>query len=316
MSSLDDISTRGDGDNGDKIPSNKKECTEQKVDDSKNDNKLSNNSADVDLLSGALHHLRLLNLRSETTTNDNDGEDDKLFQDPPPKEDCPVCMQPMPFSNGVAGVETGYQACCGKLICRGCILAEKEEIQKGNLKPWCAFCRVPGHHSNEDLMRRFEKRMKLNDADAFYQLGCEYIVGNYGLPRDMNKALELCIRAAELGSSNAYSFLGRTYMIGEWVEKDLERGIHHMSVAAIKGNETARFNLGVLEEQNGNMDRAMKHYMIAASAGSDVSLKEVGDGYKRGHVTKDDYARTLRAHKKTQDEMKSEQRAKALLLDP
>ena len=26
--------------------------------------------------------------------------DDKLFQDPPPKEDCPICTLPMPFASG------------------------------------------------------------------------------------------------------------------------------------------------------------------------------------------------------------------------
>ena len=55
----------------------------------------------------------------------------------------------------------------------------------------------------------------------------------------------------------------------------------------------------------------MKHFMIAAKAGFDLSLKEVGEGYKRGHVTKDEYAQTLRAYKASQDEMKSEQRTKA-----
>ena len=37
------------------------------------------------------------------------------------------------------------------------------------------------------------------------------------------------------------------------------------------------------------MNQAMKHFMIAAKAGCDDSLKMVGLGYKRGHVTKDEY---------------------------
>ena len=55
----------------------------------------------------------------------------------------------------------------------------------------------------------------------------------------------------------------------------------------------------------------MKHFMIAARAGFDDSLKAVGLGYKRGDVSKDEYAQTLRAYKDSQDEMKSEQRTKA-----
>jgi len=53
----------------------------------------------------------------------------------------------------------------------------------------------------------------------------------------------------------------------------------------------------------------MKHFMIAARAGCDTSLKEVGEGYKVGHVTKDEYARTLRAYQETSIEMKSTQRS-------
>ena len=49
------------------------------------------------------------------------------------------------------------------------------------------------------------------------------------------------------------------------------------------------------------MDRAMKHFMIAAKIGCDASLEEVSERYKAGHVTKDEYASTLRAYKATQE---------------
>ena len=57
------------------------------------------------------------------------------------------------------------------------------------------------------------------------------------------------------------------------------------------------------------MDRATKHFMIAARSGYDASLKKVGEGYKAGHVIKEDYASTLRAYHSSLQEMKSEQRA-------
>ena len=52
----------------------------------------------------------------------------------------------------------------------------------------------------------------------------------------------------------------------------------------------------------------MKHWMIAARAGYEKALKKVGEGYKAGHVTKDEYATTLRAYQCSVDEMKSKQR--------
>ena len=45
--------------------------------------------------------------------------DVELFKRPPQKEDCPICMLPLP------SLSTGskYSSCCGKIICGGCVLA-------------------------------------------------------------------------------------------------------------------------------------------------------------------------------------------------
>jgi hypothetical protein len=68
-----------------------------------------------------------------------------------------------------------------------------------------------------------------------------------------------------------------------------------------------------MEAQHLRVGRAMEHFMIAAKSGLDDSLKSVGHGYKHKWVTKDEYASTLRlrAHQRSRDEMKSEQRTKA-----
>ena len=182
MSSLDDTPTCGDYKDGE-IPSNKKECTsyEQKAEDIKNDETSNNNSADVDL-SGALRHLHQLNLRSGT---DNDYEDDKLFADPPPREDCPICMLPMPHTSGVCGVDKTYMPCCGMTLCNGCSIAEDFEMKRGNIKPWCSLCRIPLHSSDEELIKRLKERMKLNDAKAFVMLSIQR--RGYGITRSITR---------------------------------------------------------------------------------------------------------------------------------
>ena len=113
-----------------------------------------------------------------------------------------------------------------------------------------------------------------------------------GLPQSNHKAVGPWKRGAELGSCKAHNKLSLMYMIGEGVEQDMEKSIHHLKIAAIGGHERARHYLGKIEGMNGNMDRAMKHFIIAAKSGFGDSLKEVGDGYKAGHVTKDEYAAT------------------------
>ena len=42
--------------------------------------------------------------------------DKALFKQPPPNEECPICMLPMP----IYPYDRRYQSCCGKNICEGC----------------------------------------------------------------------------------------------------------------------------------------------------------------------------------------------------
>ena len=152
------------------------------------------------------------------------------------------------------------------------------------------------------------KRTGLGDAAAFHFLGVEY--RDEGLA-SYKKAFELYKRAAELGSAIAHYELGHAYFVGQVVGKDLERGKYHVKLAAIGGHEGARHVLGTMEGNDCNINRAYKHFIIAARSGYDGSLKQIGLGYKGGHVTKDEYANTLRTYKDTIDSMTSRQRTLA-----
>ena len=268
------------------------------------------------------------NMNSETdTVSDSIGGgvdisiEDKLFQNPPPKEDCQICFLPMPYPYDHpphSGAQPMYQPCCGKTICNGCMFTSVEEMKKGNIKKWCPYCRVPMPmlETDEEYLKRFKKRMDLNDAEAFYELGLYYKDGTFGLPQDKNKGFQLLNRAAELGSTNAHVPIAIKYLSqygsGQGVQ-NLDKAVHHYKLAAIGGHEQARYNLGTFAYKAGNMDRSMKHFMIAARSGHDKSLKKVGEGYKDGHVTKDDYTKTLRAQVSV-DEIKSVQRTEAGIL--
>jgi len=91
----------------------------------------------------------------------------------------------------------------------------------------------------------------------------------------------------------------------------MNKALQHYKLAAMGGNCTARHNLGVLEDQRDNTHIAMKHYMIAAKCGHENSLKMVKAGYKYYQVTKDEYLSTLSAYERFENNMKSEERAKA-----
>ena len=96
-------------------------------------------------------------------------------------------------------------------------------------------------------------------------------------------------------------------------EQDVEKARYHFEIAAMGGHENARHGLGGIEEGLGNAKKGMKHIMYAARCGYDMSMKSIGEAYKVGYVTKDEYASTLRAYQNSIDEMKSEQREAAKL---
>ena len=236
--------------------------------------------------------------------------DIELFKQPPPPEDCPICMLPLP------SLSTGskYYACCGKTVCSGCVYApvyddRGKEISSGKNK--CPFCRTPTSNSEKENNRRLKKRMVVGDAEAMYILGCCYSNGSFGMPQNHDKALELWHQAGELGNADAYCNIGYAYHNGRGVERDDKKANHYYELAAMMGHEMARHSLGNAEWRAGNWDRAIKHYMTAAGDGYNDSIKSIQHLYQHGHATKEDYSKALRAYQSYLDEVRSEQRDKA-----
>ena len=229
----------------------------------------------------------------------------ELFQRPRKKEDCPICMLPLP------SLDTGYKyySCCGKEICSGCVYAV---VSRDTVEQKCPFCRTPAPDKKE-YIERIKKRIDAGDAEAMYNLGCCYNEGAYGLPRDQTKAFELWQRAGELGDAKAYNNIGNAYWNGEGVER--EKANHCYELAAMGGYVPARHNIGNSEAHAGNWYRAIKHWLIAAGAGYNDSVKMIQQLYKLGHATKDDYASALQNYQACLDDIKSDQRDKAAAYD-
>ena len=235
-------------------------------------------------------------------------QDEKLFKQPPPSEDCPICMLRLP----IVGTGKTYMVCCGKVICRGCAHAfQSRAVKAGRLKEddICPFCRSPFPESNEGMFKRYKKRVEQDDPIAMRYLGFMYKDGENGLLQNRAKALELWHRAGELGCAEAYYNIGNSYRFG--VEVDMKKATYYWEQAAIKGDAIARYNLGATDRNAGNIDRALKHFMIAVKDGSDSSLKIIKRMYKIGQATKDDYAKALRLYQEYLDEVKSDQRDEA-----
>ena len=170
----------------------------------------------------------------------------------------------------------------------------------------CPFCREPLPDSNEESVERRMKRIAANDPVATcHQGGIQYNKGDYV------GAFEYYTKAAELGDVEAHYQLSIMYQYEEGVEKDEEKIIHHLEEAAIGGHPNARYNLGCDEYSYGNVERAVKHWTIAATQGHDASIKSLMLEFRDGNVSKEDLTRALRAHKAAVDATKSPQRETA-----
>ncbi len=225
--------------------------------------------------------------------------DKRLFRQPDGScfGECPICFLPMPLHPE----KTTFHSCCSKIICKGCCYAHRVLNENFN----CPFCREPAV-SNEEGEKRIMKRIKANDPAALSEMGTiRYDEGGH------DAAVKYFTKAAELEDPEAHCWLGYMYGKGEGVEKDEEKKVYHYEKAAIGGHPYARHNLGWYAEDNGNIERAVKHFIIAANLGYEKSMKTLWDYYKDGDITKEDLEGTLRTHQAAIDAMKSTEREAA-----
>ena len=187
--------------------------------------------------------------------------DEALFKDDPPaKEDCPICSLPMPdrliccvslppatimsvpiYDFAEANEELAgkgmekYCPCCGKSICKGCVHSFSES---GNDYK-CPFCNSEGGKTDEERVEQIMKRVEANDAASINLLAHHYNLGLRGVQQDQARALELLTKAADLGYSEAHNNLAGIYHYGG----DMKKAKFHWEAAAMAGHEVARNNL-------------------------------------------------------------------------
>jgi len=150
------------------------------------------------------------------------------------------------------------------------------------------------------------KRVKVNDPVAICFMGTRrYEKGDY------KGAIEYWTKAVESGHAEAHFQLSTMYMKGIGVEKDEKKGFLHLEEAAISGHPRARHNLGVIEFKNGRIERAAKHFIIAANLGVAISVDSLKQGYTTGFVRKEDFTAALLACQAAVDATKSPQREAA-----
>jgi tetratricopeptide (TPR) repeat protein len=197
-----------------------------------------------------------------------------------------------------------FYSCCGKSICSGCIYSVLSgNILSGN-NDKCPFCNSNDNKAHEERVDELMKRVEANDPTSICTLADSYYHGSSGLQQDHAKAIELYVRAANLGYSKAHNQLGGIYDEGG----NLKKAKFHFEAAAMAGDEVARYNLGMIESNSGNMERAVKHWTISASGGCYESMHELRTLFKQGFINRESINSTLAAYNSSCAEMRSEAR--------
>jgi tetratricopeptide (TPR) repeat protein len=228
--------------------------------------------------------------------------DIKLFTQPDGLGECPICCLPLPLHPS----KSTMNECCSKVICKGCFYANAKREREQGLQERCAFCREPISESEKEYNKRVMNRIKKKDPVAMTAMGKEhYAKGDFG------RALDYYTKAAELGDANAHACLGSLYRNGKGVEKVFKKAVYHLEQAAIGGHPGSRGLLAAHEMENGRLDRAAQHFIIAANLGCDTSLQYVKDLFVQGVVSKEEHAAALRGHQAAVDAMKSAERDEA-----
>jgi len=174
------------------------------------------------------------------------------------------------------------------------------------------FCRHPAP-TEEEIDRNRMKRVEANYPASRSRIG--YKRYEVGVGDQKKGAIQYNTKAAQLGDI-AHFNLAVMYGMGQGVEKDEKKKMHHLEEAAIGGHPIARDTLARVEWGNGMYERAVKHFIIAANLGLEQSMEDLPVSYSIGNdskelVSQEDLVGVRRAYHAAIDATKSPQREAA-----
>jgi len=92
------------------------------------------------------------------------------------------------------------------------------------------------------------------------------------------------------------------------VSKDEIKSREFLERAAKKGHALALVHFSELEETKGRADLALTYLCTAAAAGDDDAVDQLWNCFRADKISKDDLLKSLWAHQKANEDMRSEER--------
>ena len=146
---------------------------------------------------------------------------------------------------------------------------------------------------------------KRGNTAAKYRLGKMYLKGDE-IEKDIAAALQWLSQAAEDGNEFAEYLLGKTYLKGEDVERDTIKAETYLRRAAGRGNKHAAYTLGKAlldgDVLEQDISEAIRYLKQAADAGFKPAQYVLGKMYYKGEGAEQDLKKALEYLAKAADE--------------
>lgn len=139
-------------------------------------------------------------------------------------------------------------------------------------------------------------------AKSIYDIASEdFNAGNY------DKALQILQDAIlEDDDPRLRNLLGLIYLEGKGVEKDYNKALEHLMIAAVKGDKYAEYNLGCMYAEgfgvNKDIKKAFEWYLKSAEHGDISAQNRVGLYYDNGIGTDRNYLKAAEWYRKAADQ--------------
>ena len=153
------------------------------------------------------------------------------------------------------------------------------------------------------------KRVELKDPRAMLNMAMNYGNGDFGVPVDQARCIELLRESAVLGFLPAQCQLGDLHHYGEMgLEQNEEEARKYYEKAAEGGHIESRHNAGCVVYDNGDHVAAMRHWRQSASGGLKTSMGALIECFEDGFLHHADLAESLQTFYRARAEMKSKGR--------
>jgi uncharacterized protein len=139
----------------------------------------------------------------------------------------------------------------------------------------------------------FKTAAKSGKSEAMEQIAQIYLEGKGGVPQDPAAARDWAQKAADEGIGRGDLLLGQIWMSGLGVTADQDKALGYFELADEAGDMKAGRYIGLIAQQNGDVQTAVQWFRRAAERGDITSQYALGQAYETGVGAPLDYVAAM-----------------------